>query len=150
MSELNRARRSSQEQVTELRKQVGDLRDAAVSRKRVEDALRETAEQRGWLLNHAPVGLCWLSDEGEVVVVNDTLSLRLGYRSIGELTDLSRTFGLFRSNPDDPDPAEVRFVPARGTTRAGLRRRDGEIIPAELLAVHTADVWYRGVVVAVW
>lgn len=149
MGSPHHVRRGQKNELTELRKQVSDLQAAAVERRRVEQALRHTAEQQRRLLDHAPVGLCWLTEHGQVLLANDVLVSRLGYRSAGELIEFCRTFGLFRSDPDDPDPAEARFVPPAGRGRAGLRRSSGEVVPAELLVVAATGAGYRGVVVAV-
>ncbi|HET8649699.1 MAG TPA: PAS domain-containing protein [Gemmatimonadales bacterium] len=150
MGSLNRTRHRQQHELTELRKQVSDLQAAAVERRRVEDALRHTAEQRRRLLDHAPVGLCWLNEQGQVLLANDALVSRLGYHSTGELIEFCRTFGLFRSNPDAPDPAESRFIPPAGRGRGGLRRNSGEVVPADILAVPATGAGYRGVVVVVF
>jgi PAS domain-containing protein len=82
-------------EVTALRKQVSDLKEAIVARRRVEDALRQGEEQLRALADSAPIGLCLLHSDGAPALVNRPLAWGLGYESPAELISIGGTLGLF-------------------------------------------------------
>jgi PAS domain-containing protein len=67
------------------RKQVQDLKEAALARRRVEDAVRAAEGLCRLALDQAPVGLLVLDPDGEVRLVNAWLLHELGYVSRQDL-----------------------------------------------------------------
>ena len=57
-------------EVIGLRKQVADLKQAAVARWRAEEALRRSEEQYRALVEYVPGAICRLAPDGEFVQVN--------------------------------------------------------------------------------
>ncbi len=82
-------------EVVGLRKQVADLKDAAVARRRVEDALRDSEAQYRALVEQAPAGICRLSRDGDFLAVNGAFAAMLGYASRAEAVEMARIGGLF-------------------------------------------------------
>ena len=78
MRDQHRTRQDLSVEVTALRKQVADLKEAMVARRRVEDALRYAEEQLRTLADSAPVGLCLLHADGTPVVANRPFAKLLG------------------------------------------------------------------------
>ena len=94
MRDQHRDKRDLVNEVTDLRKQVADLKQAAVERRRIEDGLRHDRELVRALLDQAPHPLCLLTAAGAPLLANHAFATLLGYASVGELLRLSRTLGL--------------------------------------------------------
>ena len=124
MRDQHRTRQELSVEVTALRKQVADLKEAMLARRRVEDALRHAEEQLRTLADSAPVGLCLLHADGTPVVANRPFANLLGYDSPAELQRIASTFGIFGG------PAELDRL--RCTLQSGspatllFRRKDGQ------------------------
>jgi PAS domain-containing protein len=88
---------------TDLRKQVHDLKQSALERRRVEDGLRREVELLRTLVETAPVALCLFNTAGQPLLVNTAFARLLGYASTGELVRLATDLGLFI----DPGDAAV-------------------------------------------
>lgn len=120
-------------EVVGLRKQVADLKAAAVARWRAEEALRRSEEQYRALVEYVPGGICRLSPEGSLLQVNAAAASMLGYATRGEALDFGVRLGIF-----DGDAERERILDAfrRADTvvdlSARLRRRDGTIVGARL------------------
>jgi len=85
MRDQHRPKQDLINEVTALRKQVADLKDAMAARRRVEDALRQSEEQLRTLADAAPVGLCLFRPNGSPVMANRPFARLLGYDSPAEL-----------------------------------------------------------------
>ena len=112
-------------EVTALRKQVADLRDAMTARRRVEDALRQSEDQLRLLLDAAPVGLCLFRPNGTPLVANRPFARLLGYDTTAELLRVADALGVFGSREEQ---GRVLSLVERGLERvAGVvfRRKDG-------------------------
>ena len=119
--------------VTGLRKQVADLKQSQVERRRVEEGLRKSEEELRTLLDSAPVGVCLFSPEGEPLLANRRMAALLGYDTPQELVRLGGSFGVvadesgrswLRDRASDP-------TPARNTL--SFRCRDGEMVTLSVL-----------------
>src|SRR5215218_522020 len=85
MRDQHRPKQDLINEVTGLRKQIADLREAMTGRRRVEDALRQSEEQLRLLVDSAPVGLCLFRPNGTPVAANRPFARLLGYDSTSEL-----------------------------------------------------------------
>lgn len=80
---------------TDLRKQVHDLKQSALERRRIEDGLRREVESLRTLVETAPIALCLLGPTGQPLLANTGFARLLGYNSPGELVRLGTDLGLF-------------------------------------------------------
>jgi PAS domain-containing protein len=94
MRDQHRDKRDLVNEVTDLRKQIGDLKQAAAERRRVEDGLRHDRELLRGLLDQAPHPLCLLTSTGSPLLANRAFVELLGYASSGELVRLGAELGL--------------------------------------------------------
>lgn len=111
-------------EITGLRKQVLDLKDAMTARRRVEDALRNAETLLRNLSDGAPVGLGLFRDDGTLLAANRPFALMLGYDSPAELQALSAVCGVFAS-PEDQSRALRPTGGSDAARHALLRRKDG-------------------------
>lgn len=135
-------------EVTALRKQVADLKEAAAVRWRLESALRASEELVRSTLDDCPIPLCRLDESGKLMLANPALARLLGYGSRHELLELVPVLGLFA------DPSQFACI-KKSTAKqsglemiAGLRRKEGEICQALIRLnrsgsppVYTIAVW---------
>lgn len=133
MRDQHRPKQELINEVIGLRKQVADLKQAAVVRWRAEEALRRSEEQYRALVEYVPGGICRLSPEGEFVQVNGAFAAMLGYETRGEAMEVGRVVGIFA---DDAERERVldAFRMAEGVRNlpARLRHRNGGVIHARL------------------
>ena len=125
MRDQHRPKQDLINEVTGLRKQIADLREAMTARRRVEDALRQSEEQLRHLVDAAPVGLCLFRPNGTPVAANRPFARLLGYDSAAELLRVADTLGVFGSREEQ---GRVLSLVERGLERvAGVvfRRKDG-------------------------
>jgi PAS domain S-box-containing protein len=87
-------------EVTGLRKQILDLKDAMVARRRVEEALREAEAMLRSLTDGAPVGLCLFRRDGTPLTANGPFARMLGYDSPAELQRIAGVLGVFASREE--------------------------------------------------
>ena len=114
-------------EITGLRKQVADLKQAALERRRIEDGLRRSEEMLRSLADAVPIGLCLLSPAGEPLAANQTLADLLGYGSGEEVIRLAGD-GLLPAaedrnrllSPDQPQVPLAMELALRGK-EGGLR-----------------------------
>jgi PAS domain-containing protein len=116
-------------EITGLRKQVVDLKDAMMARRRVEDALREREGIARALADGAPVGLGLFRTDGTLLAVNRSLASMLGYDSPADLMAIAPVLGVFATaeeqsstlNASGPAPGRPRRACFR--TKAGFRQQ---------------------------
>ncbi|HEU5303264.1 MAG TPA: PAS domain-containing protein, partial [Gemmatimonadales bacterium] len=97
MRDEHRPKQDLIHEVTGLRKQIVDLKDAMVARRRVEDALRSTEAMLRSLTDWAPVGLCLFRRDGTPLTANSPFARMLGYDSPAELQRIGSVLGIFAS-----------------------------------------------------
>jgi PAS domain-containing protein len=141
MSEEHKSKRQLVIETVALRKQVQDLKEAALTRRRVEDALRAAERLCRLAIDQAPVGLLVVDSGGEVRLVNTWLLQLLGYASREGLQEgagiheSSQAIIEARNRPGVPIPAQLRRAdgrPVRLWLRAGdLSSSDGTSILVE-------------------
>lgn len=147
MRDQHRTRQELFLEVTALRKQVADLKEAMLARRRVEDALRHAEEQLRSLSDSAPVGLCLFHPDGTPVLANRPFAQLLGYESPAELQRIGSTLGIFGC------PGELERI--RGSVQNGagepsrvlFRRKDGERELLEVLGAGNAEAGLNALVV---
>jgi PAS domain-containing protein len=125
MRDQHRPKQDLINEVTGLRKQVADLREAMTARRRVEDALRQSEEQLRMLLDAAPVGLCLFRPDGTPLAANRPFARLLDYDTTAELLRVGDSLGVFGSREEH---GRVLSLVERGLERvAGVvfRRKDG-------------------------
>jgi PAS domain-containing protein len=127
MRDQHRDKRELITELTDLRKQVADLKQAAAERRRVEDGLRHDRELLHALLDQAPHPLCLLTTSGAPLLANHAFAQLLGYDSAGELVRLGRDLGLVMGEAalgDARPPVQPKDIT--------FRRRDGDglVLPA--------------------
>jgi PAS domain-containing protein len=136
MRDEHRPKQDLIHEVTGLRKQILDLKDAMVARRRVEDALREAEAMLRSLTDGAPVGLCLFRRDGTPLTTNGPFARMLGYDSPAELLRIGGVLGVFTSREE-----QARVL---GSVRTGsgplpcavFRSKDGT---HRLLRVMAAD-----------
>lgn len=85
MRDEHRPKQELVHEVTGLRKQILDLKDAMTARCRVEDALRAAMALLHTLIDNAPAGLCLFRRDGTLLTANRPFARMLGYESPAEL-----------------------------------------------------------------
>ena len=126
--------------VVALRKQVADLKEEAVARRRVEDALRATAEELRVHLDGVPVPLARLAANGDPLLANAALARLLGYAAARELLGLGPVLGLFVDRTErERVLCRLRAVDGGTEVDTVLRRKDGTPAAAHLLGRRVAD-----------
>lgn len=140
MRDQHRDKRDLVNEVTDLRKQVADLKQAATERRRVEDGLRNDRELLRTLLDQTPHPLCLLSRAGAPLLANHAFVELLGYGSVGELVRMAGELGLFS------EQAVLDFAPAppRDLT---FRRSDGVGLVLPAIASAVAGTEYLSIAV---
>jgi PAS domain S-box-containing protein len=129
MHDLHRSKHELIHEITGLRKQVMDLKEAMTARRRVEDALRETEGMLRRLADAAPVGLCLFQIDGTLVAANRPFARMLGYDTPADLLAIATVLGVFASPEDQsiaftiPSPGESRLQNALFRLKSGCRRQ---------------------------
>ena len=122
MRDNHRPKQDLIHEVTGLRKQVLDLKEAMVARRRVEEALREAESRLRLLTDGAPVGLCLFRCDGTPLIANTPFARMLGYDTPAELQRVGGVLGIF-ATPEERD----RVLGCRNAGRSGafFRHKDG-------------------------
>jgi PAS domain-containing protein len=97
MRDEHRPKQELVHEMTGLRKQVLDLKDAMTARRRVEDALRAAMALVHTLIDNAPVGLGLFRRDGTLLTANRPFAGMLGYESPAELQRVGGVLGVFAS-----------------------------------------------------
>jgi len=116
MRDEYRKKRGLVQENTDLRKQVADLKQAAIERRRVEDGLRHDRELLRLLLDQAPHPLFLLRSDGAPILANQPFLDLLGYTSVGELVRVGGDLGVVLGPgtlAQGADPVEMRDVTFR-------------------------------------
>ena len=129
MHDAHRSKPELIHEITGLRKQVVDLKEAMTARRRVEDALRDTETTLRRLSDGAPVGLCLFDLKGTLLAANRRFALMLGYDSAADLLSIAGVLGVFAS-PEEQSltlgtSGETGLFPRRALFRlkSGCRRQ---------------------------
>jgi PAS domain S-box-containing protein len=128
MRDQHRGKNELIDEVTGLRKQVADLKQAQLERRRIEDGLRRSEEQLRALLDAAPVGVCLLTQAGEPLLANTRLAGMLGYDSPQELVRLGASLGLIADEAGLSWLKDRAGGAAQGQIAMTFRRRDGQVV----------------------
>lgn len=104
MHDAHRSKHELIHEITGLRKQVTDLKEAMTARRRVEDALRDTEGMLRRLADGAPVGLCVFQQDGRLVAANRPFAHMLGYDTPADLLAIATVLGVF-ATPEDQSTA---------------------------------------------
>jgi PAS domain S-box-containing protein len=124
MRDDHRPKQELIQEITGLRKQVVDLKEAMTARRRVEDALRTAEALLRNLADGAPVGLGLFSLDGTLLTANRPFARMLGYDSPAELQALAAVFGVFAS-PEEQSRTLGSAGASGAPHEALFRRKDG-------------------------
>ena len=141
MREEYRKKRGLVQENTDLRKQVADLKQAALERRRVEDGLRHDRDLLRLLLDEAPHPLCLLAADGAPLLANRPFVELLGYASLGEMIRIGDDLGLLVGTelPAAPTPGQAQDLT--------FRRSNGETIVAAAIASTIPGTTYLAITV---
>lgn len=124
-------------EVTGLRKQISDLKEAMIARRRVEEALREAESRLRSLTDSAPVGLCLFRRDGTPVVANAPFARMLGYDSPAELQRVGGVLGIFGS-PEEQSRV-LGCAESRPVASAFFRHKSGTRLHLSAMAACCTD-----------
>jgi len=140
MRDEHRPKQDLIHEVVGLRKQIADLKEAAVSRRRVEEALRESEEHYRALVEQAPAGICRIGQTGELLAANSAFAAMLGYASRKEVVELARISGLFTDTAErERVMTLLASAASTGIGQVRFRRQDGMAVGLHLRA-RIADI----------
>ncbi len=137
MRDNHRPKQDLIHEVTGLRKQIVDLKEAMVARRRVEEALREAESRLRSLTDGAPVGLCLFRADGAPLIANVPFARMLGYDSPTELQRIAGVLGVF-ANSDE----QTRVLGGASTghgSGAFFRHKDGSHLCLSVLAARCPE-----------
>lgn len=137
MRDNHRPKQDLIHEVTGLRKQILDLKEAMVARRRVEDALRETESRLRSMTDGAPVGLCLFHSDGTPLAANTPFARMLGYESPAELQRIGSVLGIFAS-AEELSRALGSSTPGHGSG-AFFRSKDGSHVCLSVLAARCQE-----------
>ena len=134
MRDEHRPKQELIHEITGLRKQIVDLKDAMVARRRVEDALRTTESMLRALSDSVPVGLCLFRHDGTPLTANSPFARMLGYDSPAELQRIGSVLGLFASDEERTRALCASTCGGHAVAGAFFRAKDGARRPFGLMA----------------
>lgn len=138
MHDQHRDKRDLIIELTDLRKQVADLKHSAAERRRIEEGLRRESELLRALVDTAPATLCLRLPARELLIANHTFATLLGYGSAGELVRIARELGLFAAGQDLgwlTDEAQPRCEPLD----IAFRTKDGTAVTLPVIRSAGSD-----------
>jgi len=148
MRDNHRPKQDLVHEVTGLRKQIVDLKEAMVARRRVEDALRDAEALLRSLTDGAPVGLCLFRRDGTPLAANGPFARMLGYDSPAELQRIGGVLGVF-ATPEEQSRVLGRACAGGGSVpHACFRHKNGSQVSLGTLA--SAGVDHEAVTLAVY
>jgi PAS domain S-box-containing protein len=124
MRDEHRPKQDLVHEITGLRKQVVDLKEEMIARRRVEDALRAAEALLRTLTDNAPVGLGLFRPDGTLLAANRPFARMLGYDTPAELQALSAVLGVF-ATPEEQTRALDGASTGEIMRDALFRRKDG-------------------------
>lgn len=124
MRDEHRPKQELIHEITGLRKQVVDLKEAMIARRRIEDALRSAEALLRALTDAAPIGLGLFRRDGTLLAANRPLARMLGYDTPAELQALSSVVGVFASPEEQSRALETAWT-GKPMRDASFRRKDG-------------------------
>ena len=134
MSNHSGSKKTLSTEVTALRKQVSDLKEAAHERRRVEDALRTAESLYHRTLEDAPVAILRLSPAGKVLFANAACIRLLGYESRQDFQTIGDLRGVFA---DDVEVQRVIQLASSGVATeivVRCRLQNGDVEAVRLFA----------------
>lgn len=138
MRDNHRPKQELVHEVTGLRKQIHDLKEAMVARRRVEEALREAESRLRSLTDSAPVGLCLFRRDGTPIVANTPFARLLGYDTPAELQRVGAVLGIFGS-PEEQSRV-LGTAPGPGSVVGALfRHKNGSRLHLSAMAARCTD-----------
>lgn len=137
MRDNHRPKQDLIHEVTGLRKQIVDIREAMVARRRVEDALREAEARLRSMTDGAPVGLCLFRGDGTPLTANTPFARMLGYDSPTELQRIGSVLGIFAS-AEELSRVLGSSTPGHGSG-AFFRNKDGSHVCLSVLAARCPE-----------
>ena len=144
MRDEHRPKQELVHEITGLRKQVLDLKDAMTARRRVEDALRAAMALVHTLIDNAPVGLGLFRRDGTLLTANRPFAGMLGYESPAELQRVGGVLGVFASPEEQARMLGSACCAAQG---ALFRHKTGTHPCLEVVAAACDDHDYAVLVV---
>jgi PAS domain-containing protein len=144
MRDEHRPKQELVHEMTGLRKQVLDLKDAMTARRRVEDALRAAMALVHTLIDNAPVGLGLFRRDGTLLTANRPFARMLGYESPAELQRVGGVLGVFASPEEQARMLGSACCAAQG---ARFRHKTGTHPCLEVVAAACDDHDYTVLVV---
>jgi PAS domain-containing protein len=148
MRDNHRPKQDLVHEVTGLRKQILDLKEAMVARRRVEDALRNTEALLRSLTDGAPVGLCLFRRDGTPLAANSPFARMLGYDSPAELQRIGGVLGIFATPEEQSRVLGRAWAGSSSVPNASFRRKNGSHVSLGALA--SARVEHEAVTLAVY
>jgi PAS domain-containing protein len=139
MRDEHRPKQDLIHEVTGLRKQVLDLKDAMLARRRVEDALRATEAMLRSLTDGAPVGLCLFRRDGTPLTANTPFARMLGYDSPAELQRIAGVLGVFASREEQARVLGSLGNGCRPASDVLFRSKDGSQQALRVMAADHAE-----------
>ena len=148
MRDNHRPKQDLIHEVTGLRKQIVDLKEAMVARRRVEDALRHAEAQLRSLTDGAPVGLCLFRSDGAPLAANSPFARMLGYDSPAELQRVGGVLGIFTTPEEQTRVLDCVRAGAGSVPNASFRHKNGSRLSLSALAA--ASVAQDAVTLAIY
>jgi PAS domain-containing protein len=124
MSHHSGSKKTPPSEVVGLKKQVADLKESAIARRRVEDALRSAEELHRSTLDEAPAGILRLDRSGRLLYANLAFISTLGYHDRQDFRTIGELRGIF---VNDEEARRVVELASGAPSRVVVRclRRDG-------------------------
>lgn len=148
MRDNHRPKQDLIHEVTGLRKQIVDLKEAMVARRRVEEARREAEALLRWLTDGAPVGLCLFRRDGTPLAANGPFARMLGYDSPAELQSIGGVLGVFASPEEQSRVLGCAMAGTGSVPNASFRHKNGSRLLRAALA--SACVEHQAVTLAIY
>jgi len=134
MRDNHRPKQDLIHEVTGLRKQILDLKEAMVARRRIEDALRDAESLLRSLTDGAPVGLCLFRRDGTPLTANGPFARMLGYDSPAELQRVGGVLGIFATPEEQSRVLGSVCTGTRSVPSASFRHKNGCRVALSALA----------------
>jgi PAS domain-containing protein len=148
MRDNHRPKQDLVHEVTGLRKQILDLKEAMVARRRVEEALRNAEALLRSLTDGAPVGLCLFRRDGTPLAANGPFARMLGYDSPAELQRIGGVLGIFATPEEQSRVLGCAWAGSGSVPNASFRHKSGSHVSLGALA--SAGVEHEAVTLAIY